>query len=194
MRGSASGLRRAGGGGEGFTLVELLLATLILLVILMVGASLAGQASDAWHNVYQDTQAVHEARQGLAALAAELRRSAPEVVSIDTSPPDYDIITYQVPVGRAGTTIQWGAEGQVGWRVRVTVEEGKLLRTILDAEGNPLERPQVLATQVDGLYRSQKGFSATLTDRLLTLSLRTRASSGGHTWRKTLTTTVRLRN
>ena len=189
-----AGSTGAGRRERAFTLVELLIATVILLVVLVVGAALAGDASAMWHTIYHDTRAVHDARRGLAAVADELRLSDPAVVTVDADRPEADVLTYQVPVGRTGTTLLWGAEGQQDWRVRVSVSDGRLIRSVLDEGGSPRERDQVLATGVDGLFQNEKGFAVTLQGNLVTLRLRTRARSGGHTWRKTVVTTVQLRN
>ena len=189
----------AGPGGTrpaapGFSLVELLLAAAILLVILAVGAALAGQASAIWRNVFHDTHAVHDARQGLARVAEELRRSSAAVITVDAAPADTDVLTYFLPVGRDGSVVLWGAEGVAGWRVRVAVEDGRLLRTVLDAAGVPQGRPEVLATGVDAPFQGAKGFGVTVQGRLFSVRVRTRARSGGHTWRKSVATTVAVRN
>jgi len=178
----------------GFTAVEMLEAAVIVLVILLLGATLAGQASAVWHNAYHDTNAVHDARQGLARVAEELRRSSLAVLSVDTSGADADALTYQLPVGRSGSTVNWGAEETEGWRVRVAVEDGRLVRTVLDGEGAPQGQPQVLATQVDDAFEDAKGFSVAVNGRLVTAHVRTRARCRGRTWRKAAATTVWLRN
>jgi len=179
---------------SGFTLVELLIATVILLVVLAVGAAAAGQASSVWRTVYHDTHAVHDARRGLARVAAEVRLAAAYVITVDTSGADADVLIYQVPVGRTGASILWGAETVEGRQVRMAVEQGRLLRRVLDADGDPQGRPQVLATDVDGLFEGAKAFSVTVNGQLVTIRLRTCARTGGHAWRKTVTTTVAVRN
>jgi hypothetical protein len=177
-----------------FTLVEYLVAAAILLVILLAGATLAGQASAIWHNVFHDTQAVHDARQGLARVAEDLRRSSLAAITVDTSPADADVLTYQLPVGWDTGAPAWGAEDVQGWQVRVAVESANLLRTVLDTEGLPQGRPEVLASRVDGLFQGAKGFSVTVQGRLIGIRVRTRARTGGHTWRKAVATTVAVRN
>jgi len=178
----------------GFTIVELLEGAVILLVILLVGAGLANQASSAWHNVFHDTHAVHGARQGLARVAEDLRRSSAAVVTVDASGADADTLTYQLPVGRSGSTVLWGAEDDEDWQVRVAVENGRLLRTVLDGAGTPQNQPQVLATRVDDLFEGTKGFSVTVNGRLISIRVRTRAQSRGRTWRKAADTSVWVRN
>lgn len=178
----------------GFTVLEMALAALLLVVILLLGMALAGQASSSWHHVYHDTHATHDLRKGLAAVVEELRQASTGVVTVDDSGPDADVLTYQVPVGRSGTAVQWGAAGIEDWQIEFSVEGDRLLRTVLDGDGAPQGQPQVLATGVDRRHEGAKGVRVTINDTLLTIRVRTLAHARGHDWRKEVSTTVGLRN
>jgi prepilin-type N-terminal cleavage/methylation domain-containing protein len=194
MRTSREAAAQRGPLQAGFTLLELVIATAMVVVILVVGASLTGQASATWHYLYHDTEATHDARSGLLAVAADLRQSERSRITVDTAGAEADVLTYQVPVGRADGVVFWGAGGTPGGQVRVSVIDGRLCRTVQVPTVAARNRPQVLATGVDRAYQGAKAFAVTRNGSHFTIRLRTQAANAGHAWRKDLITTVIVRH
>ena len=178
---------------RGQTLIETAIACVLLVVIYGAGLSLSVEARDTWSHLYHDTGALQAVREGLRRLATELAASAPGHVTVTTGEV-HDAIEFQVPVELEGDEITWGAEGTAGLSVRVAVEDGTLVRRVVDDEGQTVGRPRRLVANVDDLYRGQKGFEVALVDSLCTVRLRVRAEQEGRVWRQQVSTGIRLRN
>jgi len=177
----------------GFTLIELAIVAVIAAVLLLTMVLVTTSTNDAYNTVREDTDANFSLRQALNRISDDLRQSSTSIISV-TSGVDYDSVDLQVPISQVGTTINWGAAGTVGWHIRILVEDGWLIRRVVDAGGIPKRTDEVLARNVDSLFQGQKGFSVTQTSGLYQVSLRVTADRGERTWRRTETTAVLTRN
>jgi prepilin-type N-terminal cleavage/methylation domain-containing protein len=177
----------------GFTLIELAIVATIAAVLLLAMMLLTSSTNDAYNTVQEDTEANFSLRQALSRVSDDLRQSSTSIIQI-TSGVDYDSVDLQVPISQAGSTITWGAAGTAGWHIRILVENGWLIRRVVDAGGIPKRTDEVLARNVDSLFQGQKGFSVTKTDGPYQITVRVTAERGERTWRRTETTSVLTRN
>jgi len=177
----------------GFTLVEIAIVAALMGVLMLGIMVLTGTTQDAYHTVQQDTDANFSLRQALNRMSDDLRQSSSSIIVI-TEGSDHDSIDLQVPISKDGSTVNWGAAGAVGLHIRIFVEDGWLIRRVVDAGGTPMRTDEVLARNVDDLYLGEKGFRVTESDGLYTITVRVTASRQQHTWRRTETTSISTRN
>ena len=176
------------------TLIEVAIASVLMVVIFGVGLSVSIETRDAWAQIYTDTGAICAARETLRTVARELATSTAAHVTITTGT-NSDTLVFQEPVSLSGDTITWGADGTAARTIRFSVSNGRLTREVVNANGNDVVgRARLLVSGVDTLYQGQKGLTITRTNNLVTIALRVKAQQGGHTWRKRVTTSVLLRN
>jgi prepilin-type N-terminal cleavage/methylation domain-containing protein len=178
---------------SGFTLVEVAIVAAIAGILLIGMAMMVRSTNEAYTTVSEDTDANFSLRQALNRISDEMRQSNTSVVQI-TSGTDYDSIDLQVPVSYAGSTVSWGAAGTAGWHIRYLVEDGWLIRRIVDGTGTVKQTDQVLARNVDVLFGGQKGFSVTASGGLYQITVRVTAQRGARVWRRMETTSVTTRN
>ena len=177
----------------GFTLVEVAIVAVLSGILLITIMILTTSTNDAYNTVREDTEANFSLRQALNQISDDLRQSSSSIISI-TPGVDHDSIDLQVPISQAGSTVNWGAAGTVGWHVRVLVEDGWLIRRVVDGGGIPQRTDEVLARNVDDWLEGEKGFSVVQTDQLYQITVRVVAQRKQRTWRRTETTSVVTRN
>lgn len=177
----------------GFTLIEVAIVAAIASILLLGIAMMVRSTNDAYSTVSEDTDANFSLREALNRMSDEMRQSNTTVIQI-TPGTNYDSIDLQMPVSYAGSAVSWGAAGTQGWHLRYLVENGWLIRRVVDGTGTVKQTDQVLARNVDTLFGGQKGFSVTATGGLYQISLRVTAQRGARTWRRTETTSVTTRN
>ena len=177
----------------GFTLIEVAIVGIIVGFLVMSIMVLTGSTQDAYQTVQEDTDANFSLRRALNRISDDLRQSSTSIIQI-TEGTDHDSIDLQVPISKVGSTVNWGAAGVVGLHIRILVENGWLIRRVVDADGTPMRTDEVLARNVDDLYMGQKGFSVTESDGLYIISLRVTAKRHQRIWRRTETTSVSTRN
>ena len=178
---------------RGQTLIEVAMACAIMVVIFGAGLSISVETQKTWDHVYKDTGAVHSLREGLALLAADLATSAPDQVTV-VAGEDHDTLLFRVPVAIAGDDLTWGAGGEAAYSIRVSVQGGDLVRQVLDGDDQPVGPSRILVSDVDGLHDGAKGFAASVSGTLCTVTARVESQSNGRTWRKAATTAVQMRN
>ena len=178
---------------SGFTMVEVLIAAAICVVILVTVMTLTVSTRDAYETVSEDTDANFSLRQALNRISDDLRQSSTSIIEI-TEGFEQDRIDVQVPISAEGSTVNWGAAGAVGLHINFVVEDGVLVRRVVDGIGTVMRTDEVLARNVDGLFMGDKGFRVTEEDGLYTISIRVRANRGERVWRRTETTSVSTRN
>lgn len=177
----------------GFTLIEVAIAAALSGIILITIVILTTSTNDAYNTVREDTDANFSLRQALNQVSDDLRQSSSSIIGI-TPGVDHDSIDLQVPISQAGSTVNWGAVGTVGWHIRILVEDGWLIRRVVDGTGIPQRTDEVLARDVDNLFEGEKGFTVTAADGLYQITLRVTAQRKQRTWRRTETTSVSTRN
>ncbi len=178
---------------SGFSLLEMVIA-LAIFSLLMIGIiTMTMSTEEAYVTIREDTEANYSLRQALTRISNDLRQSSTSIVVI-TPGAAHDKVEFQLPISQTGSTITWGAEGQPGWRVLIFVEEGMLIRRVVDAEGMKMRMDTILARDVDDLFEGEKGFSITTTFGLCQIALRVTAERKGRTWRRSETTSVAPRN
>ncbi|HUW56246.1 MAG TPA: prepilin-type N-terminal cleavage/methylation domain-containing protein [Planctomycetota bacterium] len=179
----------------GFTLVEVAIVAIISSILLITIIVLTASSNDAYLTVREDTDANFSLRQALNRISDDLRQSSSSIIHI-TSDPDnnHDIVDLQVPISQDGSTVNWGAEGTIGWHIHIQVEDGWLIRRVTDGVGIPQRMDEVLARDVDNLFDGQKGFGVTEAAGLYTITLRVIAERKQLVWRRTETTSVSTRN
>ena len=177
----------------GFTLVELTIVAVIAGVLLLAIVLLTSTTNDAYNTVSEDTNANFSLRQALNRISDDLRQSSSDMITI-TSGYDHDSVDLQVPISQEGSTVNWGAAGTVGWHVRILVEDGWLIRRVVDGGGIPQRTDEVLARHMDDWLEGEKGFSVVQTDQLYQITVRVVAQRKQRTWRRTETTSVVTRN
>jgi len=177
----------------GFTLMELLIVTIVAVLVFQVVVMLVSRSGQAYDTVTRDTQTNFEMRNAMDRIGGELRGSAEAVIQIDDSDYDSDVLTYQVPVGRTSSGIIWGAGRIPGWRIKLFASNGQLMRRVVDETGQTRDE-QVLANHIDDAFMGSKGFSVTEDDGLTSIELRSLVQTGGRSWRKTVRSSVVVRN
>lgn len=177
----------------GFTLVEIIIVAAIASVLLMVVVALTTSTNDAYNTVREDTEANYSLRQALNRVSDDLRQSSASIIKI-TSGTDADSIDLQVPISETGTAVNYGANGQLGWHIKILVENGWLIRRITDSVGTVKIVDTVLARDVDALHMGQKGFSVVKNVGLYQITLRVTGQRNHRIWRRTETTSIVTRN
>lgn len=178
----------------GFTLIETIVVVAVMGAILVsvVTFSLATQSS--YEIVLSGAKTTADIRRPLDAMTADLRNSAPDRVTVDELAPDWDAVSFQVPVGWNGGGIVWGAEGEAGYRLEYRIEGvGRLVRRVLDDTGTPVDEI-TLARRVDTVREGVKGFDVEMDDDHCILTLRIRRAQGNKRIQRQASTTVVLRN
>jgi len=175
------------------TLIEVAIASALMVVIFGAGLTLSVESGDTWNHIYNDSSALQATRDALRLIATELATSHPDQVLIDTGS-EYDTLVFRVPVALEEDDIVWGAGGTEGHSIRIAVQEGRLVRQVLNADEYPVGPSRLLVRSVDSLHDGRKGFAVSRDDGLCTISLRAVARQDGHTWRRQVTTGVLLRN
>ena len=154
---------------EGFTLAEILVAAVFLIVILGVLAVAALNYQSSYLSMDALIQVSENARRALDAMTRELRSAGG---AITTNAADYgSYVEFQTVLGFSRTDIAgcpatalcWGAfdangQGWKDWKIRYQVTGsaatgGQLNRQVFDAGGTP-KFSRVLATNIDGLASS----------------------------------------
>ena len=167
---------------------------MILGVMLMAVMVFTRSTQNAYESVSQDTELTFNTRRAVERIADDLRRSDADHVTVDHTNPDYDSVELQVPLLMKAGTVEWGAEREVGWKIQYLVEDGNLIRRVVDASGVRMRMDEVLAVRVDSLWDGKKGFSITENGDLLTLTVRVVSRDSGRRWWRQITTAVSLRN
>jgi len=176
-----------------FTLIEILIVAAISTVLLFAVIMLTTSTQDAYTTVREDTDANFSLRQALNRVSEDLRQSSTEMIEI-TDGYTHDSISLQVPISVEGSTVNWGAAKTVGLHINILVEDGFLVRRVVDGLGTPMRTDEILARDVDDMFMGVKGFRVTETDGLYTISIRVTANRGQRVWRRTETTSVSTRN
>jgi len=177
----------------GFTLMEVAIVAVIVGVLLVTIVMLTTRTQEAYTTVREDTEANFSLRQALNRISDDLRQSSSDIIHITTGP-DHDSIDLQVPISQDGSTVNWGAVGTVGWHIRFLVEDGWLIRRVVDSGGIPQRTDEVLARNVDDWFMGAKGFSVAESDGLYQITLRVTAERRQRIWRRSETTSVSTRN
>lgn len=173
--------------------MELMIVAIIAGVILTTVAALSIRTQEAYTSVREDTDANFSLRRALNRISDDMRQSSSSIIVV-TPGTHHDSVDLQVPLSQAGSTVSWGAAGNVGWHIRILVENGQLIRRVVDGGGTLMRTDEVLANNVDSLFGVVKGFSVTNTDGLYQISLRVTAQQKERIWRRTETTSVSTRN
>lgn len=181
-------------GSRGMTLLELIVALMIAIVVIAGVLRLSTGAQQAFDTVSQDVEANYDLRRAGERVADQLRQSAVSHITVETVDPDADTVTFQIPVGKIGENVVWGAEGHSGWYLQFRVTDGDLVRRVLDESMNVAAMDEVLVRGLDVNIGGRKGFTVTLDGTLVTIEIRVPVNSGGETWRKEIRTSVTVRN
>lgn len=178
---------------SGFTLIELLIVSAIAGVLFIAIAHTVRSMNDAYTTVAHDMDANFSLRQALNCLSDEIRQSNASHIVITTGADD-DGIDIQLQVSYAASTVNWGAAGTQGWHIRYLVEDGWLVRRVVDGTGTVKQTDQVLARNVDAAFDGEKGFSVTANEGRYEIALRVTSQRGARLWRRTEKTSVTTRN
>ena len=180
---------------RGFTLVETMIVAALSALLLLGAVMLAKSSNDSYESVQEDTTANFSLRRALTLISDDMRQSnTMKIVVTDNDSTAWDRLDLQVPVSYAASAITWGAAGTADWHERILVEDGWLIRRVVDATGTPQRTDEVLARDVDGFLNGEKGFAVTTADGLYCISLRVTLKRGTRVWRRTETTSVQVRN
>jgi type II secretory pathway component PulJ len=177
----------------GVTLVEVLIACVVMLVVFGAGLSVSVQGGKVWTQLFASTGAQSAARRGFRTLAAELSFSSARRVTITTGSGS-DVLQFQEPVSLNNDVIVWGAEGSEGRSIRYSVVGNRLVRQVMSANDQPVGRARWIAEPVDDMAEGEKGFQVSRSGGVCTVRLRVRATKEGRVWYKQYETGVCLRN
>lgn len=178
---------------RGFTLIEMAFVAILVSLITLGVIMFTQSTNDANNSVQEAANVNFSLRRALTLISDDLRQSNATKIVV-TEGAEWDRIDFQVPVAYVGSTVTWGAMDTADWHVRILVEDGWLVRRVVDATGTPMRTDEVLAREVDGLFDGQKGFSVTAGEGLYQISLRVTGERGTREWRRTETTSVQVRN
>ena len=182
----------------GFTMIEMLGAIVVFTAVLIgVGTMLESttQATDYLTGSSEMDQALQRV---LSEMTTDLKCASIARTVIDTSDPDHDSISVQIPDPLATATPDYGyvdANGNFwdGWTCLYFVSGDQLTRRIIDAN-DAIVSDQVLCGYIDLAWDDgtglEKGFRITEVDDLLNIEVRLfeAAESGDH--RRSIVTTV----
>jgi hypothetical protein len=174
---------------RGVTLVELAIASTVLIVLLAGTYATVLRASDSWGSVVTTTGIQHEVRETMRRITEEMKRGAN--LKIDASNPHADVVSFQIPLAIVDGKVVWGASkthlttGKLirkpGWWVQYRVVNRRrldgtldriLVRRVLDGHGLPVGGDEGIAEHVDIARKEKKGFAVTRNANLYAISLR----------------------
>lgn len=181
-------------GRAGVTLLEVMIAMVVATIIMFTVLQLSRSTQRSWDTVRNDTNANFDLRRAAERIADELRQSAPAQIVVAHPTIDADTVTFKVPVGKALDVVLWGAEGNSGWSVQYVVENGQLIRRVLNALAVNAGMDQVLVNHMDNNLGGQQGFWVNLNGTMADIGVRAVVQSNGATWRKAAATSVLFRN
>ncbi len=177
---------------RGLTLVETMVALTLLSGILLLVAQSTRATYSAYDTVSGETRLTRNVRKGADAAAVELQMGGNLTIAVDQVYGS-DMVTYQqaISVGESGPT--WGASGQSGWWLRLTVNaQRQLVRQVLDSTMT-LVSETVLASQLENPLPGQKALTVSLSGIQLTMTLVTRHQNADHDLTRSVTTDVTIR-
>lgn len=177
---------------RGSTYVETVVAVAIVAVLLPAVYGLADAARRTWALVELRSGLDGQLRRGLGRAARELMNGGN--VAILTGA-ENDELAWQRPlaVGTSGTT--WGADGELGWRYRLRVDERRrLVREVLDGGEAVQDDPAVFALDVGPNGSSTRGFGVSEMDGRVRLVLAAVAGTSDLAVSGVVETEVFLRN
>jgi len=179
---------------QGFTLIEVAIVLTILSVIVVVATMLTRATDKAYHTTTESANAGFFLRRALEGITEEVRRSDSDHLTIDHSDDAYDFLEVQMPLTVKEGSVSWGASSHIGWKVRFLVEDGVLIRRVVNSGGIIMEMDQVLASNIDDDWTDGKGFAVSQNGSLITMTVRVVQEDAGGEWSRQLTTAVSLRN
>ncbi len=133
---------------KGFSLVEVLIVLAIFTVMfgLIFDIFISGQNAFQSGPEQQDIQ--NKVRQGINAMTRELYTSKTSKITPLAASPNDNYIIFQVPIGYdTSGSLLWGANGMENYKIKFSVEDQNLVRSILNTALNVVEQ-RVLATDV----------------------------------------------
>ena len=215
-------IRRSCSGWSGFTLVEALIASTLLVVLFLAVAQTSSRASDA----FDEGSAEHALSTGTHRCLERITQAIEFadggiLADLGAAGVDVDHVSFRVPRGWAGTAVDWSTV----IRIFAEPERGELndgldndgdelvdeLQVVLvESEGQPDERRTVLASGVAELFegesannlddngnglKDERGLSFSATGSVVSVRLTCqRRDEAGRLLSKTAETAVRLRN
>lgn len=158
------GKRRSGWVRDGFTLIELMVATAVFLILVLVLASISNQATSTWSRNESKSDLRESARAAVNLIASEMRQAALPVYRGDQAglqfvinPPalsasfkNRDAVFWQAPIA---TSRSEGSLAVVGYFIRKEGRVSKLCRLLVNPD--------------DDDYTLRDGTGAWLSDALL---------------------------
>jgi len=215
-------IRRSCSGWSGFTLVEALIASTLLVVLFLAVAQTSSRASDA----FDEGSAEHALSTGTHRCLERITQAVEFadggiLADLGAAGVDVDHVSFRVPRGWAGTAVDWSTV----IRIFAEPERGELndgldndgdelvdeLQVVLvESEGQPDERRTVLASGVAELFegesannlddngnglKDERGLSFSAVGSVVSVRLSCqRRDEAGRLLSKTAETAVRLRN
>jgi len=215
-------IRRSCSGWSGFTLVEALIASTLLVVLFLAVAQTSSRASDA----FDEGSAEHALSTGTHRCLERITQAIEFadggiLADLGAAGVDVDHVSFRVPRGWAGTAVDWSTV----IRIFAEPERGELndgldndgdelvdeLQVVLvESEGQPDERRTVLASGVAELFegesannlddngnglKDERGLSFSAVGSVVSVRLSCqRRDEAGRLLSKTAETAVRLRN
>jgi len=171
------------------TLVEVAIASTVLIVLLAGTYATVLRASDSWGSVVTTTGIQHEVRETMLRITEEMKRCAN--LKIGTANLHADVVSFQIPLAIVDGQVVWGASkthlttGKLivkpGWWVQYRVVNRRrldgtldriLVRRVLDGHGRPVGGDERIAEHVDIVRHEKKGFSVTRNGNLYSIGLR----------------------
>ena len=166
----------------GFTLIEVVIATAVMLVVLLAVGMLSGVSQAAFDQLSRAQRVDRDLKQSLMELTRDLRRASLATVAVDSSDDDWDTLTLQVPdPDDASGNTTWGYTDANGtfqpdhFAAYVVLEEN-LVRRVFDDSGNQVGDDLIVARHLDDVFTdadgTRKGFDVTVNGSLVQVLLR----------------------
>jgi hypothetical protein len=181
----------------GYTLLEVALASGLLIVLVGGSYTAVNQAEQTWGSVVQRTYIQGKTRDALRQVADEMKQGGD--ITIDTTGVNADSVRFRIPLSVQNGEVTWGVRkvtfeggrpvstplenGWVEYRVITRpVGDGwvrRLVRRTLDPDLTPVGSAPVVAEPVDVLRNEAKGFHVERTNNLYTIHVRMLKFRGG---------------
>ena len=187
-------------GTNGFTLVEVVVATTVAMVLMVVLGNILLSSTRSVDYVVTDSILDQELKRGLNRMFGEIQSASPSTISIIGTDPDHDAVVFQVPAPWDGSSVRWGAVDDMnvfheGWRVRYQVTKGDLMRCLLGTTGLTAGAETLVLRRIDSARDGRKGFAVSRVDDLVTISVRSgREFRDGVRHEKEFTSSIGLLN
>lgn len=149
-----------------FSLIELMISMAILVFAVFAAWAFIQNSNRSWEHIVDDTEMMNALRRSQQDIHEHLIQAFSGGLSIDnTTSPNWDSISFQIPLSLSAGGATWGADNQAGWRYRYEVKnaDGRNNLYRITYDGGNVEKNRVhLLRGVPSFDGTTRGIDFTL--------------------------------